>query len=413
MAITQAPSKLAEKLGKRITESHLKHKDDAIDTGRVQLPPGINRGTAKLSACYIKAYTAEDAAKAKWKEGNEFFRASAVVLLPTAVNGQKCEGGVTSVVIPLCDKPAPPPPSKGKAKPFDDHWFEFQNWFKMMGVLPPAGIDPKMSDAQKAAVAAKIMVYYQAAMKLLVGDPATPTVKVKPVYVSFSTRGWTPDKTPTQPNPTEMVMEEWHGRTEYVPTTDPSLNGVHAAPAKAAAMQPEPFTEPPMGIAEVPAADEQPEPTGASEAQEPGEDVAVTVQALLDLIASDGDGEQGVAAIHQLIEMAAAVGYSKEQCEAVTAWSEVGEWIVAGVQAAAEPVTDSTPAIGAVYQFKRRDPKGNPLVGKDKKELAALQVEVTAVDAASQTVTAKTADGKVLAGIDKKPTKIKFEWLES
>ena len=89
MAVTQQVSQLAQKLGKRIAEAHLKFKDAPVDTGRVQLPAGINRGTAKLSACYIKAYTAEDAAKAPktvaapapqelpeltaWKSSNSWF----------------------------------------------------------------------------------------------------------------------------------------------------------------------------------------------------------------------------------------------------------------------------------------------------------------------------------------------------
>jgi len=120
--------------------------------------------------------------------------------------------------------------------------------------------------------------------------------------------------------------------------------------------------------------------------------------------------EEGKAAIAQLQEMALAAGASEEQVANASSWAEVAAMAMGEL-----PQQDEiqAPAVGAVVKFCKRDSKGEKLSGKDKKPFPPQEYTVATVDAAAKTCTLKTKDGKDLVGIgSKKPTVVKWEWLE-
>lgn len=147
---------------------------------------GIRNGIARLTTMYTKEQT-EDGFLPK---GATYFRASAVVVSPQEHDGKRIAGLMTSVIIPLCDIPGS---GKRKAKSSSENWQRFKKLFKSLGIEPPDET-PKTDPTGQRTEA-----YYFAAMKTLC-DPK------KPVYISFSTRAWTPPGAKE-----EIVSETWNG----------------------------------------------------------------------------------------------------------------------------------------------------------------------------------------------------------
>jgi hypothetical protein len=170
---------------------------EPVDTGYRPVGPGIRNGIAKLITMYTKQY--EDDTNGPGTKGRTFFRASAIVVLPERHEREKIAGQITSVVIPLCDMPAK---GQRKAVSFSENWHKLKKLFKLLGVAPCPETPTTDPTGQRAEA------YFFAAMKTLT-DPVR--VDTNPVYISFSTRGWTPPATKAQPNPQEMVFETWHG----------------------------------------------------------------------------------------------------------------------------------------------------------------------------------------------------------
>ena len=404
-------STMAARLADRMIRAYSATKDKPVELGRQQLPAGIRNGVAKLTNAYTKVWGNDE--KEQWKHGQEFFRASAVCVEPKTFGDVTTEGTPTSFYIELCDVPAS---GNKKARSYEENYDTFQNWFKMFGVQPPAlQVDPNAPMAQKVAVANQILAYYNAAMKMLT-DKTAPGYK--PVYVSFSTRGWTPPKTALKPNPTEMVFEEWLAKADYHPAHDPSTNGVvdhnnhTTAPAPTqTGMEPgEPFTEPPQHSA----------------ADGAVEDPADILTALAEIADSWKQGttptDDQAAAIAQLEEAAKEAGATQEQVNAATNYAAVA-MMAMGVMPEAAPAPTATapaatagPAIGSKWNYLRRRQSGDVVNNPGKKPPAPfppITVEVTAVDAASKTCSAKGADGATVVWMGTKlPATIKWEWLE-
>lgn len=401
MPVQQQNSNFAQRLGGRIADAHTEHKDKPVDTGNLRLPPGIRNGVAKLSTMYTKQQDAEDG---KTPKGEHFFRASAVAIYPESHANCKVAGVLTSVIIPLCDVPAK---GQRKAVPFTTNWYEFQNLFKVFGVMPPTGpqydVLPGMSDAQKAVIGNNIQAYYFAAMKALT-DPKKP-----PVYFRFTTRGWTPPKTPQQPNPSEMVFEEWGERITEEQLAE--IMGQHD-PGAGMTQQPLPHDQPPASL---------PASTAPTPAEQNGEpvDLADEVAMLVEVAMGDPEGatEDGKAASMRLEELAWEAGWSREQTTAAADWAEVGDMVLNPAEGSeSESAADqqnSVPSVGARFLFAKRTKDGARLKDNKGKEFPAQEVEITSVDEEAKTCTVKTKEGKDVVDIrTRKPTVVKWEWLE-
>lgn len=421
MPVQTQMSSFAKTMGARIAQAHEEHKDKPADSGDRRLPPGIKNGIAKLAAMYTKQY--ENDNNGPGTKGQVFFRASAIVLSPKEVKGEVAEGCITQVIIPLCDMPAK---GQRKAKSFNENWYEFQNLFKILGV--PAAPYDKTTDPTGQLTEG----YYFAAMKALT-DPVR--MKENPVYVSFSSRGWTPPPTVAQPKPTEMVFEEWHGLAEWNGHPDPSA-GVTGA---ATGTQPDAMTQPPTGALPV---SNQPtvlnpnpttrtsEPFNELASGLPETDPADIVEALVAVAMNDPDGatEDGANASAQLEEMAWKAGWTKEQTAKPPApftdnWAGVGDMALNPPTAAPTTAPTTTtptaatnvaPAPGTKHKFAKRTKDGAKLKDAKGTEFPAQEVEVVTVDAAAKTCTVKTVkDGKPVVDIrTKAPVAVKFEWLE-
>lgn len=418
MPVQQEMSGFAKRLGGgRVAQAHAEHMAAPVDTGNRRLPPGIRDGVARLSAMYTKEQT-EDGSRTP--RGQVFFRASAIVVKPTEHAGEKVFGLVTQVVIPLCDVPAK---GQRKAQSFSENWYEFQNLFKLVGIYPPDGQGGRpLYDQQSDPTGQLVEAYYFAAMKALT-DPVR--VKTNPVYVSFSTRGWTPPATPLQPKPEEMIFETWHGLAEWDGRPDPAAGVTEGT----VAAQPPPMSPPPTQTAAQRAA-APPSVNGPPPQYQPPqqpEDRAELVAALVDAAMGDPEGatEEGASASAQLEELAWAAGRSKEQTAAAADWAAVGEMALASPAAEADAQDETgaqdadhgeggAPAVGSKWMFAKRGRDGTKLKNNKGEEFPAQQVEVIMVDATAQTCTVKTVkDGRIVADVrTKKPVAVKFEWLE-
>lgn len=350
-----------------------------------------------MSTCYTKQYEDDK----QGLKGKTFFRASAVVVYPTEHGGMKVAGIPTSQVIPLCDVPAR---GQKQAKSFEENWDDFQNLMKILGVNPP-----KENGTDEAA-GIRIQQYYLAAMQSLT-DPVR--MKTNPVYIRFSTRGWTPPASPNQPNPEEMVFETWHERTEWTGRPDPAAGVVQS--------QPPPRSMPP-GANGVPSQAAAPAQMPTTSPTAIAADPADVVATLVEIAMNDPEGatEDGADASARLEEMALAIGWTQEQTGAAPDWAAVGDMALnpppQGAPAV-QPATQEaapTPTLGSRWMFAKRTREGAKLKNAKGEEFPPQEVEVAYVDLASQTCTVRTTrDGKDVVDIKtKQPVAVKFEWLE-
>ncbi len=398
MPVQQEMANFAKKLGGRIAEANAEHADKPVDTGNRRLPPNIKDGIAKLASLYTKEQT-EDGAKTP--KGQIFFRASAVVLghmvggkLVDNFNGERIEGLMTQLIIPICDVPEK---GKRKAESLSANWFKFQNLFKLLSNGSIVCRETKLTDPTSE----KTWAFYVAAMKSLT-DPVR--ARTNPVYVSFSTRGFTPD--PLKPAE-EMTLETWHGLAEYNGKVDPAA-GVTSPPPPGVNHQAAP--SPP------PAPTEEVDPTDL-----------VTVLVAIAMEDPNGETEDGASSGRQLEDMAWKNGWTKEQTKEAADWASVGDMALntpkaaLGAPGATGPVGQSSPAgppsitIGSKWMFAKRDKNGVKLKNtRSGEEFPALEVEVTAMMDDGKNCTVKTTkDGKDVVDIrSKKPVVVQIGWLE-
>lgn len=406
MPVQQEMANFAKKLGGRIAEVNAEHADKPVDTGNRRLPSNIKDGVAKLSAMYTKEQT-EDGAKTP--KGQIFFRASAVVLghmvggkLVDNVNGERIEGLMTQVIIPICDVPER---GKAKATSLSENWFKFQNLFKRLSHGAIVCRETKQTDPTSE----KTWAFYLAAMKALT-DPVR--AKTNPVYVSFSTRGFKPDPTPAQPNPEEMTLETWHELAEYNGKVDPAAGVTVGA-------QPPPMTPPPTPQTSAQRAAAPPSVNGPATQYQPDGDADHTdvVAALVEAAMADPDGitEDGAAASSQLEDMAWSAGWTKEQTNKADNWAQVGDMALSPPKNAPTPTPNPNGvAVGSRWFFAKRDKSGNRLKNGKGEDFPSQEVEVTSFDATTSTCTVKTTkDHKDVVDIrSKKPVAVQFGWLE-
>lgn len=412
MPVQQQMSSLAKKLGGRVAQANAEHADKPIDTGNRRLPAGIKEGVgiARLSTMYWREY--EDDKSFPGAKGQLFFRASAVVVAPQEHNGQKAAGLVTSVIVPLCDTP-----EKGqrKAKSFNEHWYDFQNIFKMLS----NGALVCKENAETDPTGVKTEAFYKAAM-LSLTDPVRQ--KTNPIYITFSTRGWIPPATPQNPHPEEMVFETWHKLVEWNGQVVPG-SGMSEAPPQV----------PPNGQAHPPRTREEKNAEIAAQygattqvATEPTSeaDRADVVASLVEIAMADPDGhtEDGQAARTELESMAWAMGWTKEQTENPPApftndWAGVGDMAMTSPKTnpAIQQQPSGNPTVGSRWMFAKRKKDGSKLTDSKGVPFAASEVEVVTVDDAAKTCTVKSVkDGKDVIDLrTKSPVVVKWEWLES
>lgn len=421
----QQNSSFASRLGAQVARANAEHRDKPIDTGNRRLPAGIKQvhSLAKLSSMYTKLQEKDEGGRTP--KGEIFFRASASVLLPVEHNGVRTAGMVTQQIIPLCTIPAKQGDGfKSEEVPFTENWNNFQNLFKLLGVMPPRGPQydtlPHMNEAQQAQQGMNIQAYYFAAMQSL----TDPKRLGGPVYIEFSTREW---KSPKRANETEeqyrnrepIIFETWHGLADpkkltVVHPVDVA-NEVPSGPPTQTNGQPlsAPFEEPPMGQVVMP--DEPP-------------NVEDEVAALVEASLADPDGatEDGKLASARLEDMAWSNGWTKDQTKAAADWGQVGEMaldtpknnqalvnLLASQAATTQPASASTPEVGSKWKYTSRGKDGNKLKDKDGKDVMAKDVEVVTVNVNDKTCTLKDKNGKDVADFrTRKPVAVKWEWLE-
>ncbi len=389
MPVQQQMSSFAKKLGGRVAQANAEHADKPVDTGNRRLPGGIRDGVAKLSSMYTKT---QDADNGMVPKGEIFFRASAIVVSPDSHDGEKVAGMVTQVLVPLCDVPA-----KGmrKARSFSENWFEFQNIFKLLGVPPCPETTATDPTGQRTEA------YFFAAMKAL-----TERSKANPVYVSFSTRGWTPPATPAQPRPEQMVFETWHGLAQFNGQVDPGKGVVDNLPPST---QPDRMTPPPSP-------NHVATPATQMETPDPADVVAVLVETAMN--DPEGATDEGASAGAQLEEMAWAAGWTNEQTAGAADWAQVGDMALnpptAAPASGPPPTSGSTVTVGSRWMFAKRSKAGERLKDAKGKEFPPQEVEVVTVDEKTATCTVKARrDGKDVTDLKtKKPVVVQFGWLE-
>ncbi len=354
-------------------------------------------------------------------KGADFFRASAVVVSPKEHAGERIEGMPTSFMVPICAIPEKRDKDGNvvrKTVSLEENVYEFQNFFKWFGILPPP------VDGQTDPDGSRAWAYYDAAMRSLV-DPKRAG---GPIYVSFSTRGWTPPVSAAKPKPEEMVFETWHGLA--APDSVARLNGqyqpgagvqdrtgppVGLAPAAPPA-QPAPFTEPPIGAVQYP----PPLPNGPTNADIHAEaDLADEVEGLVEVAMSDPEQatEDSRQACSRLEELAWAAGWTEEQTAEAADWAALGDMAINPPDDVAAPADQpkTVPMIGDKWKFAKRDKDGAKIKNsKTGEPFPPQEVEVATVDEANKTCTVKSArDGKPVTDVrSKKPVVVKWEWLE-
>lgn len=426
MPVQTTQSNVVAKFGARIAAANEACKDEPVDTGFVPLPAGIKNGIARLSIMQVEVQKADNA---KTPKGEEYFRATAVVVFPEMHDRMKILNKQTSQFIPLCDVPAT---QFRAAEPFEANYAEMQNLIRSCGIAPCP--ETKATDP----TGAKAWAYWMAAMKTLT-DPQRP-----PTYIAFTTREWTPPQNPLQPNvaPKPRTIENWHGKTEWTGQAPNPAAGVAARGAAAGAM-PGRMDAPPVSPDGLPvngqAAVTQAVLPGITNAQihgmAPGAAATVSagppdldeVASLVDMAMQDPnqETEDGAFACKRLEELAWSNGWSREATSAAPDWAAVGGMALETPPAVVPPTATapSAPAatapartvqVGDRFMFAKRNKAGEPLVDTKKQPFPPQEVQVTAVDAAHGTCTLKTTkDNKDIVDIrSKQPVAVKIEWLE-
>ena len=386
-----------------MAEANAEHAGKPVDTGNRRLPPDIpaSEGVARVSALYTKDY--EDGPM----KGQTFFRASAIVVYPVIFKGEKTAGMVTSRMVPLCDTPERKDENGKVVKElvlFKQNWYEFQNIFKLIGVDAPTGpqYDLTGDPVRDAVNGQNIEAYYFAAMRAMT-EPER--MKKNPIFISFSTRGWTPPASQRNPKPDTMVFETWHGladMSKFNGKPDPAA-GVTVPTAPPTANQP-----PQMATAPPATTGPAPQPGG-------GADPADVVAALVEAAMADPDGhtEDGFAAAKELQQMAWAQGWSQEQTKGAEDWVQVGDMaLTPATETTAQQASAPAVTVGSRWMYAKRDSAGNKLRDGKGNEFPAQEVEVLAVDGDTCALKA-TKDGKTIMDLrTKKPAVVKFGWLE-
>lgn len=414
MPMQQQNASLAARLGGRLAAANAAVKDKPPDIAPARLPAGIRNGIAKLSSAYTKV---QENDKGMVPKGEVFFRASAIALTPEYHNGQKVAGAVTQVLIPLCDVPARGTPGAidyKEAVAFDAPDGPYNKWRSILMVL--TGCPPCPETRESDPTGTKTEAYWFAAMHSLTREGA------KPVYISFSTRGWKSKKKPTETdqeykNREEMVFEEWHGLAAPPTAPDPGAGMRQLPPPPPPGAPPVPpngATSRQATLAQTMLPQSAPNGAPPASPTAPAEEVAGLVALAMD--DPEGVTEEGADAGRRLEKLAWANGWTEEQTGNAADWAALGEMALAapdadGFPSNGAPTTAIT--VGSRWYYAPRGKNGERLKNNKGEDLPPFEVEVTSVNDAEQTCTLKTKEGRdVLYFRSKTPVAVKFDWLE-
>lgn len=414
MAGEKSVSPLLGKLGAALVTAHMASKDRPAVVGNIQLPGGIENGTAELRTCAFGTYE-----KANENQGiavgQPFWMASGSVLSPKEFKGAKVDGLFTRVgPIPLCDtKGKDPKTGAPRTVPFAEHYDKVLNHLKNLGfdvakIVPPANLN----DVQKAEFIEKSIV---AGMNQLAA--------AKP---KFRFRTWQGKKQVIVPRNGKFVVEDEDGRnfkgsyaTEEAAKAvwkyagqetlvNHEWNGVdrtYSAPA------------PTSGVEDATAPVEDPNaPEAGDKVEAPPQDDVTAADAPFDDLAddlptlaaraSDDSDEVSIPAQAKLKELSEAAGLEwplNSDGEAVApgdTWEDLVPLIEAareavltsaeGGESAAEPeAVPFVPKVKSLFFWKPRDKDGKLVKDqKTKRPAKAIEIVVKTVDEKTRTVTA-------------------------
>lgn len=349
-------SSLFKKLGAKLTSAVKKHAHDEINYGRVDLPPGIKGGVARLTKCYFKQYENGDNA------GEYYLRAEGVVVKPknvlTASGDMKVEGLVTSIMMPVCATTN----SQGKETSLEENVAKMTNELKKLG-----------ADADEMAESPENLEAIAEALQ-----EAGP-------YFRFSTSAGKATK--EYPNP--RTWENWNGviedfDPEAADDVDDETGGGEEAADAEEQEAPKASNGKPKAVSKAPKEDEPADDDASSD-----EGDAEDLEALATVADDDAHDDQADAQ-KKLTEIAVGLGVSKK-------WvTDVAKSWIAVVAKIEEKRAEAGDVEDATEKTEDEEPKepeeGDVVKYKGAKDKKATEYEVTKVDAKKKTCDLKQID---------------------
>lgn len=368
MPVQNTKSELLNLLGEEAIQAWDQHKKDDIRFGIINLPSGIQGGIAQLVTVKWDKYGME--VQDESLRGKPYVLFRGIALTPQQHKGVKVQGQGVMITNPLCDTPNKKlngePGTKGA-------WVaELMNEFKKLGI-----------DTSNTSI-----------MDI---EPIMASLMQRKPFFRFSTRGWTPPKkSPTDPEPTEMVFTQYDGVCE-APTGVVVPNGFADKTMSPPARQLS-NTAP------------SPQPTSIPvEVQYTEPPVEYNDNSDLDSLAVRADN-MDQEAIDTLNQNALDKGYTQKQIDAAPSWAGVVDMIRTPAQSttkveapvakpkpapkakAPEPVAPPPPPAEPEWEPKVEEVYGYCPTVRGKKADKPVEVEVIAVDLDNKTVTLKNME---------------------
>lgn len=358
MPAKQQKSGLLAKYGKRIHQAAAATVDKPVEYGRIELPPGINNGVAKLVECGFG-----EVAAGKQNAGEIYFSAMGVVVEPETVvwNGQEIRvaGLQTRIFEMVCDTKT----RDGKTTTLDEHVARIANELKKF--------DPELDTSDLEAAANSLQ-------------------EVGP-YFHFSTspRVAKVDGNGHKKGDVTGAWENWHGTRNLQDYTPPDATGQtqddgEEIPPPA---QSKPAAAPTKGKPGRPPKVKEPEP-------EPAFDEFNDIETLVSRADDTNEDEADqLAARDRLTEMAIEAGHSQEAVDAASSWQEVADMIGTPPSATNDDAAAGEwegPEKGQVFGYVPLDPKTK------KPGKTSYDCEVTAVNKKARTCDLKNIDNAKL-----------------
>lgn len=378
MASQKAVSKLAAKLGARADEAIQKAAVAPVEFGPAGLPPGIQKGVAKLSRCYFE----ELASGTQFKKADGTSAKGEYVLRMVGVMCEPFNHTYNGQVIRVYGQ---------QTRPFPEQMFDTAN-------------KDKDGKAIETSLDQHIHACFQH-FKRLAGEEFTHGATTgddlealaeqldnweketgRPIYFWVNT---TPKKD-KDGKETGAANEFWGGSVgleDYVPPTPPGMQVDNTAPK--ANIGPPSSQKTPMATQSAPQ-----KPPVAIAAPEESPELSL---AELASIAMGEDEPSGQAARDELKRIALETGIDESDVDNADGWTDVVVLIemARGSSGGSEPEPDKfVPALKMVYGYQKRDANGNVARGKDKKPLAPTDYQCVLVNEASGTCDLKNLDDK-------------------
>lgn len=338
---------LAQKLGDKAKKAIASHKGDTttIELSGGSLPEGIENGVAKIVECGVQLIK-----PGKTNAGQPIFRAAAVIVEPKEFNGVKIEGRQTSMIVSLFDTPN----RKEGSRTVEDHIAEVLAYFRSWGIdTSDIGDDASVIETELC-----------------------PAVLAAGVHISFRT--WKGEKQTTGPyaGREPRVNENWGPAINY--------DGGDGAVSSTATDDVEDNTTEPSN-------DEQ-----QGEADAAGEGLTHDELVALAKNADNAKSKTSVESGRKLKELALGKGIDEADVDGADNWAAVVD-LIENVSTDADngagEVEEVVPEKEGVYKYAPIDPKTKkPTINPKTKKIVKVEVEVTAVDKKTKTVTLKNLD---------------------